>query len=157
MAESKYFKIGMIGGSMKSFMGNIHREAIAKTGNLKIIGGSFGTSKQASYDFIKPLGLNVDDLFPSYRDFLRRERTRRGDQKLLFVSAILPNTMHYPIAMTAMDSGVPILGEKPFTSNCIDPLTASSMTASGLFAKRQRGRIPSSCASRSTWNEVAPA
>ena len=134
MTESKYFKIGMIGGSMKSFMGNIHREAIAKAGNLKIVGGAFGTSKQASYDFIKPLGLNVDDLFPSYRDFLRRERTRKGDQKLLFVSAILPNTMHYPIAMTAMDSGVPILGEKPFTSNLDE--------AANLVRKQRATKVP---------------
>ena len=59
MTESKSFKIGMIGGSMKSFMGNIHREAIAKAGNLKIVGGAFGTSKQASYDFIKPLNLHT--------------------------------------------------------------------------------------------------
>ena len=134
MAGDKYFKIGMIGGSMKSFMGNIHREAINKVGNLKIVGGSFGTSKQASYDFIKPMGLNVDDLFPSYRDFLRREKTRKGDQKLLFVSAILPNTMHYPIAMTAMDSGVPILGEKPFTSNLDE--------AANLVRKQRATKVP---------------
>ena len=124
----------MIGGSMKSFMGNIHREAIKKVGNLKIVGGSFGTSKQSSYDFIKPLKLNVDDLFPSYRDFLRRERSRKGDQKLLFVSAILPNTMHYPIAMTAMDSGVPILGEKPFTSNLDE--------AANLVRKQHATKVP---------------
>ena len=134
MAEDTYFKIGMIGGSMKSFMGNIHREAIKKVGNLKIVGGSFGTSKQSSYDFIKPLKLNVDDLFPSYRDFLRRERSRKGDQKLLFVSAILPNTMHYPIAMTAMDSGVPILGEKPFTSNLDE--------AANLVRKQHATKVP---------------
>ncbi len=134
MADSKYFKIGMVGGSMKSFMGDIHRAAIKKVGNLKIVGGSFGTSKQASYDFIKPLGLNVDDLFPSYRDFLRRERQRKGDQKLLFVSAILPNTMHYPIAMTAMDSGVPILGEKPFTSNLDE--------AANLVRKQRATKVP---------------
>ena len=134
MAEKKVYKIGMIGGSMKSFMGNIHRQAIEKAGNLKIVGGSFGTSKQASYDFIKPLKLNVDDLFPSYRDFLRREKTRKGDSKLLFVSAVLPNTMHYPIAMTAMDSGVPILGEKPFTSNLDE--------AANLVRKQRATKVP---------------
>lgn len=132
--DKKIHKIGMIGGSMKSFMGNIHRQAIEKAGNLKIVGGSFGTSKQASYDFIKPLGLNVDDLFPSYRDFLRREKTRKGDNKLLFVSAVLPNTMHYPIAMTAMDSGVPILGEKPFTSNLDE--------AANLVRKQKATKVP---------------
>ena len=134
MAEKKIYKIGMIGGSMKSFMGNIHRQAIEKAGNLKIVGGSFGTSKQASYDFIKPLKLNVDDLFPSYRDFLRREKTRKGDNKLLFVSAVLPNTMHYPIAMTAMDCGVPILGEKPFTSNLDE--------AANLVRKQKATKVP---------------
>ncbi|MBO5940931.1 MAG: Gfo/Idh/MocA family oxidoreductase [Kiritimatiellae bacterium] len=134
MAEKKIYKIGMIGGGMKSFMGNIHRQAIENVGNLKIVGGSFGTSKQASYDFIKPLGLNVDDLFPSYRDFLRREKAQKGDKKLLFVSAVLPNTMHYPIAMTAMDCGVPILGEKPFTSN-IDE-------AANLVRKQKATKVP---------------
>ena len=134
MADDNYIKIGMVGGSMKSFMGNIHREAIKKVGNLKIVGGAFGTSKQSSYDFIKPLGLKVDDLFPAYRDFLRRERSRPANQKLLFVSAILPNTMHYPVAMTAMDSGVPVLGEKPFTSN-IDE-------AANLVRKQKATKVP---------------
>ena len=133
MADSKY-NIGMIGGSMKSFMGNIHREAIATVGKFKIAAGAFGTSKQSSYDFIKPLGLSIDDLFPSYRDFLRRERMRKGSEKLLFVTAVLPNTMHYPIAMTAMDSGVPILGEKPFTSNLDE--------AANLVRKQRATKVP---------------
>ena len=134
MAGDRYLKIGMIGGGMKSFMGCIHREAIEKVGNLKIVGGSFGTSRQASYDFIKPLGLNVDDLFPSYRDFLRRQKTRKGGDRILFASAILPNTMHYPIAMTAMDCGIPILGEKPFTSNLDE--------AANLVRKQRTTKVP---------------
>ena len=134
MAESKYLKIGMIGGGMKSFMGGIHRKAINKVGNLRIVGGAFGTSKQASYDFIKPLKLNVDDLFPSYRDFLRRERTLKAENRILFAAAILPNTMHYPIAMTAMDCGVPVLGEKPFTSNLDE--------AANLVRKQKATKVP---------------
>lgn len=134
MTGKKKFKIGMIGGSMKSFMGGIHRKAIEKVGNLQIVGGSFGTTKQASYDFIKPLKLNVDDLFPSYRDFLRREKSRKPADRMLFVSAVLPNTMHYPIAMTAMDCGVPILGEKPFTSNLDE--------AANLVRKQRATKVP---------------
>jgi len=134
MAEEKSIRIGMIGGGMKSFMGGVHRQAIEKVGNLKIVGGSFGTSKQASYDFIKPYKLNVDDLFLSYRDFLRREKTLKPDKRILFAAAILPNTMHYPIAMTAMDSGVPILGEKPFTSNLDE--------AANLVRKQRATKVP---------------
>lgn len=133
MAREKHL-IGMIGGGMKSFMGGIHREAIEKAGNLRIIGGAFGTSRQASYDFIKPLGLNVDDLFLSYRDFLRKQKTKTGKDRVLFVSAVLPNTMHYPIAMTAMDCGIPVLGEKPFTSNLDE--------AANLVRKQRMTKVP---------------
>ncbi len=124
----------MVGGGMKSFMGGVHREAIAKLGSLKIVGGSFGMSKQSSYDFIKPLGLNVDDLFPSYRDFFRRQKTLKGGDRILFASAIVPNTMHYPIAMTAMDCGIPLLGEKPFTSNLDE--------AANLVRKQRSTKVP---------------
>ena len=130
----KCIRIGMIGGGMKSFMGGIHREAIARVGNLKIVGGAFGTSKQSSYDFIKPLKLRLEDLFLSYRDFLRREKMRKGDERILFASAVVPNTMHYPIAMTAMDCGIPILGEKPFTSNLDE--------AANLVRKQRAMKVP---------------
>ncbi len=109
--------IAMIGGGLASFMGPIHRKAIEKAGGLKITCGAFGSSRQSSYDCQEPLGLGVRDVFGSYRDLLRHQGKLPKDQRVSFVTAILPNTMHYPIAMMAMDCGIPVLGEKPFTCN----------------------------------------
>lgn len=110
-------KIAMIGGGLASFMGAVHRKAIEKAGRLRIACGAFGSTRQSSYDCQEPFGLGVRDVYGSYRDLLRHQAKLPKEERVSFVSAVLPNTMHYPIAMMAMDCGVPVLGEKPFTCN----------------------------------------
>ena len=114
--------IAMIGGGLESFMGPVHRRAIEKTGMLQITCGAFGSTRQSSFDCQKPFGLGVRDVFGSYRDLLRRQSRLPKEQRVAFATTVLPNTMHYPVAMMAMDCGVPVLAEKPFTCN-IDEAT----------------------------------
>lgn len=109
--------IAMVGGGLQSFMGPIHRKAIEKSGCVRIARGAFGSSRQSSYDCQDALGLDVRCVYGTYRDLFRAQARLPKEQRVAFVSAILPNTMHYPVAMTAMDVGIPILGEKPFTCN----------------------------------------
>ncbi len=127
-------KIGMVGGGMKSFMGSVHRAAIEKAGTFQIACGVFGTSKQASYDFIKPYGLQLDDVSGTYRELIRREAKKAPADRVKFLSAVLPNTMHYPVAMLAMDCGIPVLGEKPFTMNLDE--------ATNLVRKQHAKKVP---------------
>lgn len=109
--------IAMIGGGLQSFMGPIHRKAIEKAGCVRIACGAFGSSRQSSYDCQEALGLDSRHVFGAYRDLFRAQARLPKEQRVAFVAAVLPNTMHYPIAMTAMDTGIPVLGEKPFTCN----------------------------------------
>ena len=109
--------VAMVGGGLGSFMGSVHRQAIEKAGNLKITCGAFGSTRQSSFDCQEEFRLGVRDVYGSYRDLLRNQRRMSGDRRVSFVSAVLPNTMHYPVAMMAMDCGLPVLGEKPFTCN----------------------------------------
>lgn len=116
MSEDK-IDIGMIGGGLQSFMGPIHRAAIEKAGNLHLACGCFGATRQSSRECQEPYGLDQDSVWNAYREFLRHEAKLPPEKRVAFVSTVLPNTMHYPVAMLAMDSGVPVLGEKPFTTN----------------------------------------
>lgn len=109
--------VAMVGGGLGSFMGKVHRQAIEKAGNLKITCGAFGSTRQSSFDCQEEFGLGVHDVHGSYRDLLRHQGKLPGDRRVAFVSAVVPNTMHYPVAMMAMDCGLPVLGEKPFTCN----------------------------------------
>lgn len=110
-------KIGMVGGGLASFMGPIHRQAIEKTGMLQVVCGAFGSTRQSSFDCQEPFGLDVRSVFGSYRDMLRRQARLPKEERVSFITTILPNTMHYPVAMMAMDCGIPVLAEKPFTCN----------------------------------------
>lgn len=110
-------RIGMVGGGLASFMGPVHRKAIEKTKSLQIVCGAFGSTRQSSYDCQDPYGLDVRSVYGSYRDMLRKQARLPKEERLCFVTTVLPNTMHYPVAMMAMDCGVPVLAEKPFTCN----------------------------------------
>lgn len=125
--------IAMIGGGLTSFMGKIHRAAIQKAGGLKITFGAFGSSRQSSYDSQDLYGLTGRAVYGSYRDLLRHQAKLPKEERISFASTVLPNTMHYPVAMMAMDSGVPVLGEKPFTCN-LDEATnlARKVKATGV-------------------------
>jgi len=130
----KSVEIAMIGGGLQSFMGPIHRAALAKVGNIKIKCGAFGSTRQTSYDTGSDLDLPMCDVYGAYRDLIRAQRKLPTEERVSFISAVLPNTMHYPIAMLAMDNGIPVLGEKPFTMNLDE--------AANLVRKQRQTNVP---------------
>jgi len=109
--------IAMVGGGLNSFMGRVHREAIERTKCLRVVVGAFGSTRQSSFDCQEPFGLGVRQVYGSYRDMLRAQGKLPPEQRVKFVTVVTPNTMHYPVAMSAFEAGVPVLGEKPFTHN----------------------------------------
>lgn len=111
------FDIAMIGGGLESFMGPIHLKAMEKAGNVRLVTGTFGSTRKTTYDCQVPYGLADRKIYGAYREFFRAQARLPKEERVLFVTTPLPNTMHYPVAMAAMDAGVPVLGEKPFTCN----------------------------------------
>lgn len=117
VAKSATLKVGMIGGGLESFMGEIHREAIKRTGCLELVCGAFGTTRQRSFDTGRALGLDPRRVYGIYRDMFRRERSLPVGERIDFVTVVAPNNMHYPVSMAAFDSGFPVFAEKPLSCN----------------------------------------
>ena len=63
----------MVGGGLQSFMGPIHREAIAKAGNVKLARGCFGSTRQSSMECQAEFGTEPGGTWGAYREFLRHE------------------------------------------------------------------------------------
>ena len=110
-------KIGMVGGGLTSVMGAVHRRAIEKAGGIRLTCGAFSSSRLTSFKCQKPFGLEPRGACGGYRELLRRMARLPKEKRVAFVTTVLPNSMHYPVAMMAMDCGMPILSEKPFTCN----------------------------------------
>ena len=106
----------VIGGGTNSFMGAVHRAAIKKAG-LEVTSGAFGSTRQSSFDSAGIYGLDSKQVMGAYRDVLRREGRKSPQERARFASVLVPNALHYPVTMTAMDNHVPVLCEKPFTCN----------------------------------------
>ena len=115
--EQEKFEIAMIGGGLESFMGAVHLKAIEKAGNVRLVTGTFGSTRKTTYDCQIPYGLQDSKLYGAYREFFRAQARLPKEKRGLFATTPVPNTMHYPVAMSSMDAGIPVLGEKPFTCN----------------------------------------
>ena len=51
-----------------------------------------------------------------------------------FVAILAPNTMHYPVAMSAIDAGFPVFSEKPYTCNMDEALNLTRKQQSTSLA-----------------------
>ena len=103
-------------------MGSIHRAAIEQSGCVELVCGAFGSTRQSSFETGKMLKLPTRRVYGTYRDMFRRESTLPENERMGFVTVLAPNAMHYPVAMSAIDAGFPVLSEKPFTCNMDEAL-----------------------------------
>jgi predicted dehydrogenase len=131
---SKKIRVGMVGGGLESFMGNIHRAAIEQSGCVELVCGAFGSTRHSSFETGKMLNLPTKRSYGTYRDMFRREAALPATERMDFVVVLAPNTMHYPVAMSAIDAKFPVLSEKPFTCNMDEALN--------LTRKHQKSGLP---------------
>ena len=131
---TKKTRVGMVGGGAESFMGSIHRAAIEQSGCVELVCGAFGSTRQSSFETGKALNLPTRRVYGTYRDMFRREAVMPESERMEFVVILAPNTMHYPVAMSAIDANFPILSEKPFTCNMDEALN--------LTRKQQNSGLP---------------
>jgi len=131
---TRKMRVGMVGGGAESFMGSIHRAAIEQSGCAELVCGAFGSTRQSSFETGRALALPTRRVYGTYRDMFRREATLQEGDRMDFVAILAPNTMHYPVAMSAIDASVPVFSEKPFTCNMDEALN--------LTRKQQNSKLP---------------
>ncbi|MDA3924363.1 MAG: Gfo/Idh/MocA family oxidoreductase, partial [Kiritimatiellae bacterium] len=108
-----------------SFNGKVHMAAMEKQGGCEIVCGAFGSTRHSSFESGKKIDLPLKRIYGTYREMFKRERTVPIKERMQMVVILTPNTMHYPIAMSAIDARFPILSEKPFSSNLDEALNLS--------------------------------
>ncbi|MFU8830054.1 MAG: Gfo/Idh/MocA family protein [Phycisphaerales bacterium] len=103
----------MIGGGTGSFIGGVHRMAIALDGTAKLVAGAFSSTAERSKESAAALGVDAERAYADFNELAERESQR--DDRPDFVVIVTPNHVHYEAAKACLEAGLRVVCDKPFT------------------------------------------
>lgn len=108
-------RMGMIGGGMGSFIGDVHRKAAAIDGMIELVCGAFSSTAEKSLASGKALLLPEDRCYGSFEEMILREKALPETLRMDFVAIVTPNHMHFAPAKMALENGFHVVCDKPMT------------------------------------------
>jgi predicted dehydrogenase len=108
-------KYGMVGGGAGSFIGEVHRKAIALDGKAELAAGVFSRDYQNTINTGESLNIDRSRLYQTYEEMAETEANH--EDGIDFISIVTPNNTHFPIAKTFLEKGVHVVCDKPLTIN----------------------------------------
>jgi len=110
-------RMGMVGGGPGAFIGEVHRKAARMDGGVDIVAGAFSSDPAKSKQMASELYLDPDRCYGSYEEMFEAEAGLPDDQRIDFVSVVVPNFLHFPVAKAALEAGFHVVCDKPMTLN----------------------------------------
>lgn len=107
--------MGMIGGGIGSFIGDVHRKAAHLDGMIELVCGAFSSTAEKSKASGKELLLPEDRCYKSFEDMILKEKELPEGIRMDFVSIVTPNHMHFAPAKMALENGFHVVCDKPMT------------------------------------------
>jgi predicted dehydrogenase len=101
----------MVGGGPGSFIGEVHRKAIALDGMASINAGCFSAKPDASRETGLGLGIEPDRIYADWQKMARAEAARQDG--IDFVVIVTPNHLHAPVAAAFLEAGIHVVCDKP--------------------------------------------
>jgi len=113
-------RMGMIGGGIGSFIGEVHRMAARLDGHIELVCGAFSTDTNKNKQTGEQLYLPPNRVYDSFEEMLLQEKQLPSSDKPDFFSICTPNHLHYLPAKLALESGFHVLCDKPLTHSLTD-------------------------------------
>ena len=111
----KKLKMGMVGGGIGAFIGEVHRKAARMDGGADIVAGAFDVDPAKSLEQGRNLGLDPKRVYRTYQEMIAGELALPKEERIDFVSVCTPNHTHFPIAKAFLEAGFNVMCEKPMT------------------------------------------
>ncbi len=106
-------RMGMVGGGIGAFIGNVHRMAARLDGEIELVCGAFSSDPEKSKRSGAELGLPPERVYGSYAEMIEKEKQLPEDQRMHFVSIVTPNHVHFGPARMALENGFHVVCDKP--------------------------------------------
>ncbi|MEO5789296.1 Gfo/Idh/MocA family oxidoreductase, partial [Gelidibacter sp.] len=108
-------RMGMIGGGIGSFIGDVHRKAATLDGMIELVCGAFSSTAEKSKASGKDLLLPEDRCYGSFEEMILKEKALPENLRMDFVAIVTPNYMHFAPAKLALENGFHVVCDKPMT------------------------------------------
>jgi predicted dehydrogenase len=79
--------------------------------------GAFSSDPERSRDSGRDLFLPENRVYGTYKEMFRKEKELPASERMDFVSIVTPNDQHYPVIKKALETGFPVMCDKPL---CFD-------------------------------------
>ena len=108
-------KMGMVGGGIGAFIGEVHRKAARIDGGADIVAGAFDIDPKKSLEQGRNLGLDPKRVYGTYKEMIAGELALPKEERIDFVAVCTPNHTHFEIAKACLEAGFNVMCEKPMT------------------------------------------
>lgn len=109
--------MGMVGGGIGAFIGDVHRKAAALDGQIELVCGAFSSDPEKSKKSGTNLFLPKERVYGTYEEMFKKEKELPEGKRMDFVSVVTPNHVHFPAAKAALEHGFHVVCDKPMTVN----------------------------------------
>lgn len=106
-------KMGMVGGGSGAFIGAVHRSAAIMDGGIEFVAGAMSSTKEKALASGRELALSDERNYGSWEEMLEGELSLPEDERVDFVSVVVPNHMHFPVARAFTEAGFNVVVDKP--------------------------------------------
>ena len=111
----KKLKMGMVGGGIGAFIGEVHRKAARMDGYVQVTAGAFDIVPEKSLEQGRILGLDPSRCYGTASEMIAAEKALPPGERVDFISICTPNSTHFPIAKACLEAGFDVMCEKPMT------------------------------------------
>src|SRR5213083_3092359 len=100
---SRKLRCGMIGGGKDAFIGAVHRLAFNMDGQVELVAGALSVKPETAMESGRELFLDEDRIYTDYKIMLDKEAAMPADKRIVFISIVTPNFVHFDPAMMALE------------------------------------------------------
>ena len=104
----------MVGGGIGGFIGDVHRKAIAMDSLAQLDAGCFSRDPENNRATGAALGVRQERIYRTFEEMAEKEAAR--SDRIDFAVISVPNVSHYPAVKAFLSNGIPVVCDKPFTT-----------------------------------------
>lgn len=111
-------RLGMVGGGIGAFIGDVHRMAARLDDRYELVAGAFSSDPARSKESAAQLGIADDRAYEDFATMAQNESARADGIEV--VAIVTPNHLHHAPAQAFLAAGIHVICDKPLTASLED-------------------------------------